>query len=268
MTSSLSNLIQLYQFPAGRAAYACKAVYRVADQQGETAIAQAAAETVEAAGVALTRRREFYATRSAERRRANREAVAIDIQLDRTIGALHDGLGTAVRTLDTTDPHHAQAVEAQHRAFPQGAAAITSLSYEEEQEAVGEVLRLIQGELAPTFDALGLTLYVERAAALHAQFVEALQQRPQAATSYGDVRGAEQRLQQALLTTVARIIGRHPTASAEDAAGRARLLGPILLQNDRIGDGYRRHRPVNDIDPESGEEQAPEADPSPTAPPA
>ncbi len=255
MTPFISDMINLYQFPSGRAAFALKSVHRTATEMGEAEIAQAAADAVELASIALTIRREFYATRQDERRHASHAAGELDAKLDRTIGALHSLLQTAVRTLDADEPLHAQAAAALQRVFPKGAAAVTRLSYEESEEAVGEILPLMQGELAPTFVALGLSLYVERAARLHGQFVDALNSEPKPAVSFDQVRAAETRLQQALHATVARILGRFPTATDEDSTSRALLLAPVITQNERLGDSFRRQRPATDVDPESGEEQ-------------
>jgi hypothetical protein len=70
--------------------------------------------------------------------------------------------------------------------------------------------------------------------------------------SFGEVKDARTQGQQLLLQAVAMILGLFPSESAADQAGRAKLLGPILRQNEAIRVYLRSRRNVEDVDPDTG----------------
>ena len=59
-----------------------------------------------------------------------------------------------------------------------------------------------------------------------------------------------------MLEAVAMIVGKYPRSTPEHVANRTALLGPILQQNEAIRAYLRSRRPVQDVNPETGEEDA------------
>ena len=68
------------------------------------------------------------------------------------------------------------------------------------------------------------------------------------------VRAARAEGQGLLLETVAIILGKHHERTAAGTAERVALLGPILKQNDQIGQYLRARRAVSDVDPSTGKD--------------
>jgi ribosomal protein S15P/S13E len=84
-----------------------------------------------------------------------------------------------------------------------------------------------------------------------AQALEAPQNRP---VAFSEVRAARLQGQERMLRVAAKILGKFNGENPGDAEARQKLMTPIVDQNERIADYYRRKRPVPDIDPDSGED--------------
>jgi hypothetical protein len=51
------------------------------------------------------------------------------------------------------------------------------------------------------------------------------------------------------------VLGKYPSDSEADRQGRGLLLGPILRQNEAIGQYLKSRRNVPDVNPDTGVEQ-------------
>ncbi len=56
-----------------------------------------------------------------------------------------------------------------------------------------------------------------------------------------------------LLQAIAMALAKYPSDNAADLSGRAVLIGPILRQNEAIGQYLKSRRMVPDVNPETGE---------------
>lgn len=184
------------------------------------------------------------------------EARQIDIYVDAALVALRDAIDSAMRASAPDDPLGDQARKLEQELFPKGVADITKMVYVDEHAQVQRIIgRLTHQDWAPTVMDLGLTRHVARLTTLEPKYGAALQS-PTGKVSFGEVKDARAKGQSLMLQGVAMILGRHPSDSPADVAGRAALLGPILVQNEAIRDYLRSRRAVEDVNPETGEVEA------------
>jgi hypothetical protein len=195
------------------------------------------------------------------------EARQLDIYVDAAVVALRDGIDAAARTSAPGDPLGEAAVKLGQELYPQGAAAITTLPFVDELGQVQRILaRVSHADWASTVQALGLSRHVARLAALEPQYSAAIGA-PGAKVTFAQVKDARAKGQSLMLQAVAMILGRHPSDSPADLAGRAALLGPIHAQNEAIRGYLRSRRAVEDVNPETGEVEpaAPQGSGAPAA---
>lgn len=253
MDGSLESLIGLYQFTTGRLLFGISQVRAAAQAQGFT-------ELVKHCDVTLAH---AEATRELERRWAgepadtgtNPEAQRIDALVDGCLGAIRDHAVAQTKSAPPDDPIHEQVDSFVKTVFPgRNVHAVTSLAYVEELAAVDDIVKLLQGDLAPAVKDLGLGRLAKRLADLAQQYREALEAPPESLVQWGRVRAARAEGQGLLLEAVAIILGKHHQRTPEGTEQRLSLLRPILKQNDQIGDYLRARRAVHDVDPTTGQD--------------
>jgi hypothetical protein len=130
---------------------------------------------------------------------------------------------------------------------------MTSLGFVDELAAVENILTAFDADLAPSVAELGLTRLAKRLAKLAVEYRSALDAPEPEVVRFGEIRAARAQGQQHLLQAVAQILGKHWRDTPEDVAARAALMAPILKQNEAIRQSLRTQRPVEDIDPVTGE---------------
>ena len=124
------------------------------------------------------------------------------------------------------------------------------MAFVEQRETTVAWLDRLQGELKADVELAGVSGFVQKLADVNARFGELLDKREEASgLSYGAVKSAEENGHVAFLQIVAMLVGRE----AENDAQRARLLDPILKQNEAIALMHRRRRNVPDVNPDTGE---------------
>lgn len=249
----LASLVNLAQVPPGRVRYALTQLPPAATAHPDVAARVADLEAAAADRVEVAK---AYA-RSRGKPRARGRAVAIDNQIDRLIGGIHMIAQANVATLDPGAPTHVASAALLAKVFPLGAAAITSLPFEEELDAVKELLADLdaepglaaQAKVAEQVEALR-PLVVDFAAELakQAEIVE-----------HRQVKAAQARMQRALAVLVCQIIAAWPQPEDEDALRAA--LAPLLDQIERVRAQRRRNRTVTEVDPQTGVEIDPSVDP-------
>jgi hypothetical protein len=263
MDGSLEALINLYVFTTGRRLFALRRVRALAQQQDF-------AELVAHCDAVIAH---DLATRDLERRWSgepaetgtNPAAQRLDTLVDRTLGAIRDQAVAQTQGAPPGDPIHAEVAAFVKRIFPISVYAVTSLPFIDELAAVDDIVKLLQGELAPTASSLGLGRLVTRLADLAVQYRDALEAPPPSLLRWDRIRAARAEGQGLLLEAVALIVGKHHRRTPEGAEARLALLAPILQQNDAIARYLRSRRAVEDVNPETGEED-PSAPRSPAGP--
>jgi len=261
---SLQSLFNLYELSTGRRGFALRQVH-------QRALALGFQELVDHVALAIEHERQ---TRQLDLRWAGRETrqtavdaavKPVDILVDRALTSLRD---SAAAQVDVATPGDgiAQKVDAfLHALFPPGVAAVTSLSYVEELDAVECIVEKLQGDLAPVVADLGLTRHANRLAALAVEYRTALTTPKPEALTWGEVRAARAQGQEMLLEAVGLIVGHYRGPSPESRAARTQLLAPILEQNEAVRRYLRSRRRVEDVDPDTGEvdPEAPLSGPDP-----
>jgi hypothetical protein len=193
-------------------------------------------------------------------RRGSREDVMhaqgakeLDAKLDKVLSMLYANLSTLVELFEGEKAQLAQKVR--EAVFKDGVASITSRPFVEQHELVKLLVHdLRTGELAAAVSALGLQGWVERLQQLNTAYGQHLT-RP-ARVDAERVSSADARAWVALVEVVTSVILLHPSNSEVDIAGRHRLLGPLIEQEQEAALlRSRRRSPV----PEEAllEEEAP-----------
>ena len=261
---SLQQYFSVYQFPTGRRLFAMRQTAQLAARLGLTEIQRFAEQAVEQAQRTAALEASWRRSRSTQVGRRKR-AGSIDAELDRCLGGLAKHLDSMVHTFGD-EGIGARAGQLLASILPEGPAAITHMSYENELAAAEVVLRDLKEKHAEAVVALGLVPFVERLAALVSQFREALTEESVREISYDQIRQAQAEGQEAMLRVVAKMIADFPGTSPEQTARRQELLAPIQAQNRRLSERYASRRGLSDIDPQTGEE-LPEVEPTPAEPP-
>lgn len=261
MDVMLSALFDFYQIPTGRRRLALRQVLEIAEARGDTAIAEAVRWALEI----NLRAHDLEGRWRHERHRdqmTRREAAEIDKKLDRAVGSLHRQLQD-IRELFADEPRGETAETILQRLFPEGAGAIVTMPFEEELGAVEYILGQFEEHWEEDLEDLNVTATVDRLDDLADEFADALAGSDREEVTWDQVREATQRGQEAMLSVVGKIVGEYGTDSDDDVAARRELLGPILAQNERVGELYSRQHQVSDVDPETGEERPPGEGPEP-----
>jgi hypothetical protein len=251
MIDVLFSLLNLYVFSTGRRIFAMGQVLERAKKAKLDAIAAHCEATI-------AHDRE---TRKLEARWAGQPAVityspelrATDISTDNCLIALRDAIDSQLRVIKPEDPLAASIIRLQKVLFPQGAGTITSMNYVEEIAEVDRVLEVLAEESwKPTVAELHIQRHIARLTELAQKYHELLEA-PPSKVLFDQVHASRQKGQRMLHEAVAMIMGRYPSASPEHVEGFHALMGPILKQNDAIGEYYRTRRAVQDVNPDTGE---------------
>jgi hypothetical protein len=254
----LSALLTLYAYSTGRRLFALQQVKKEATLAGHVALAAHCDVAID----------HDKSTRSLEARwlaqnpdaQFSPEAKQLDIVVDVALGALRDAVDAAARASAQGDPLGEAAVKLGDELFPGTVADITTLPFVEELGQVARILDTLKSQAwSQKVQELGLSRHVVYLTGLEQKYRAAIEKDTK--ISFNDVKAARAKGQSLMLQAMAMILGLHPSDSAADQAGRAKLMGPILTQNEAIPAYLRARRAVSDVDPETGvEEAAPEGE--------
>lgn len=251
MDGSLEAILNFYVFTSGRRLFALQEVRSLGQAQGFTELTQHCDAAI--AHERTTREMERRWASEPDHTVTNPAAQQLDALVDRTLGAIRDHVVAQTQGAVDSDPIHAAATAFVKRIFPISVYAVTSLPYIDELAAVDDIVALLQGELAPQVQDLGLGRLAQRLAELAEQYREALESPPPSLLDWGKVRSARSEGQGLLLEAVAIILGKHHLRTPDGTEARLALLAPILKQNEAIGNYLRTRRAVTDVDPDTGE---------------
>ena len=257
MTADLGTLLNLYVFSTGRRLFALQQVQKLAKDRGLADLDAHIAGALQHDGQTLALEKQWETSGASA---PKGEAARIDTLVDRTLSALRDAAQAQAEGAEPGDEIAEMADAFLKTLFPAGVAAITNLSFIEELAVIDSMIIKLKGPLAPAVKELGLTRLAKRLTSLADEYRGALSA-PSPALKFGEVRAARARGQEMLLEAVAMILGKHPLSTNQDLTARTSLLGPILKQNEEIGQAMRARRALADVDPATGA-------PANSAPPA
>lgn len=246
----LADVFNYYHFPGGRREFALKQISEKATPLKWTELAQHCALAVEHEQQLRHMKRRLA---QIQKRKANPRLMELDPQIDRTVGSIYRIFSESANTLTDTQESE-RAAKAIERLFPNGARAITSLTFVDQCAEVESILSLLQQDYKDEVRTLGLERFVNQLANLNGEFRTLLSTEQVDGVTADQVRAADAQGQHNLLQAVAMILGRYPGATENDRTMRADLLRPIQRQNEAIRDYLRLRRSVGDVDPDTGNE--------------
>ena len=247
--SSLRDLIKLYIFPLGRTEYALLALAKLFYALGLNDMGDDC--TVKAEFNQATRLL-IWELQTAKNYESNPLLSKIEPRIDRTVGAIHRAAKEAIDTIEGEVAEEATRFKLEF--FPKGVFEITSQSWPEQARTVAALINKLKDEKwIGTVEKLGAMMYLNQLESLNNQFLEEMENVKKADVTANQIRARKKEGQENLLEVVAKILGLFPRSN-EDAVERAKLMAPIIEQNDAIREYYRMRRRVRDLDPDTGEE--------------
>jgi hypothetical protein len=260
MTPNISNFLNMYVWPSGRAMFATRQVVKKADELGDNDI-KARAETAYAAA-RKAREAEMAFRKSTGRPAYGPRAAELDASVDRILGSIdgHLEVQAKMEALSGDVSAFSGATALRAALFPSGAAALTRLSYGEEYDSVTIVLDQLKpgGKHAEAAQRHGLTPFVQRLDAVNAEFGAEIEVRPEAPKpTFDTIRALRAEANAALQRLIAAMIGKYPDDDDDSVQRATALFEPIVFQQDQIARANKSRRSVTDIDPETGEVEEP-----------
>lgn len=259
---SLRRFIVLYALTVGRRLWAMRQVLALVKAGGESAALVESVEKTLKYDEGLAEREDLWRQQAKQQSTTDRpDAQPVDHALDRQLTSLSTA---AEKMLDGMNPNkHAALIKKGRKMlatlFPKGVGAITTLPYEDELEAVRRIVSALNGKWLDTATALGLALLVERLEELLEAFAEALGNAKTPLINYKTLRAERWLGHELMLGVVAQILGTYHAPDATSIERREALLLPILDQNQRVADYFKRRQRISDINPDTGAEMEPDA---------
>ena len=257
MTVQLSDFINLYTLPCGRALYAARQVQAIARDLNLPLIEVPAEVFFDVANDAHNL--EFSYRTAKVQPQYGPLATKLDNELDRGLGAFDRAIGNyedLANSADTepelTDAYNLLAREA----FPRGVTHITLMSFPEEWEEVGKLLPRLQGngDLAGAVARLSLQPFVAKLAKTHTAFGAELKKTPKVdGPTFDQIRAARAAIQTRARQLVAVVLGTFPLDDDDSVTKRGLLLEPLIAQQRAIAATYKSRRTATDVNPETGE---------------
>ncbi|RAL20620.1 hypothetical protein DL240_16445 [Lujinxingia litoralis] len=201
-----------------------------------------------------------WSTARANVTKARGQAALIDNQIDAQLSAL-EGSIKAQMVGDEGAPEVEMARELHRTFFGQGVAAITQQAFEVQEGQIDAMLVRLDERFSQHVDALGLGRAVERLRRLTGEFKAELDRDRDPGVSFDQVRAARHQLHEVTCSVLIGILYHLDAGDASSAALRARILEPLLDQQERVAQAYSRHRSPTDVNPETGEEIVEGAEP-------
>lgn len=250
MDATLSALLRFYVFSTGRRLFALTEVQKLALDSGHAALGTHCAAAIAHDRDTLQKEALWSNDKSASQYAP--EAKQIDIVMDVALGALRDSLEADGRDAAPGDVLGEAATKLLYVLFPQGLAAVTNAPFVDQLAEVQRIIACLQSaECASVVSDLGLGRRLARLVELEKRYALAIAQTTKT-ISFAEVKDARTKGQQLMLQAVAMILGLYPSESDTDTAARAKLLGPVLRQNELIRAYMRSRRTVDDVDPDTG----------------
>ncbi len=288
MSVSFNSLFNLYNFSSGRRLF----VFEVIKTRAETLREKTKADEAIAEGrrvelvaridtfipmvdaaiahdtqTQLTERSWLAFKRSQSASEANAEATAnaFDQDIDRLLSSIDNALKDRHRSLKKDKPELASTAFAfRTELFPGGLLNHIHQKHIDQLASNDRVIAILTDPARSAARArMGLDDFTDGLVTANSRFRAALKTETSPATTYDEVRAANALGQERLLRILARILGDHADINPEADEARARLLDPILEQNEKIGAYLRQNRTPPDVDPRTGDELDPAKDPAP-----
>lgn len=242
------TLLSLYQFTRRRGLFCLRRIRGILVELGFPALVP---EVEQAIGVYTTtlELEEIYNGTSAQAHHGP-QAVELDNELSRSLGALDDALAAEAKAFGSEAPRGKSATDLRAALFPKGIGYVTALSFVEKEAQVTFMLERLEAtpERVQALRDLGAWQIVERVASLVTRYREVIQvTKPR----YADLREAHRACQEQLCRVTALLLGRRATSDVppEEIEALDQALNEILSHQAAIRQHRRRRRrPVDDFE--------------------
>lgn len=183
------------------------------------------------------------------------EMRQVDIDTDATMVRIRDILTNQVEDTEPGDPFATAGTDLLGNIYPQGVAAITSLSYVEQLAHVKRITEeLDDPKWQPMLKEFGLVRLCERLKGLYAQYHSLMNMSQSPTVKFAEVKAARDRGQSLMLQAVVTILHKYKDDTKENTEARLSFLKPILDQNEAVRQYLKSRQPVADVNPETGVE--------------
>jgi len=264
---SLGDYFELNEMPTGRWLFALRGASEELDALEIGSLREAAegAREVGRSVLDLEMRWETFKGKS----RARGDARKFKLEIVRLLGGVH-AVCQARAEGPVDDPRVAAAETLLETCFPSGLRGVVEQPYEVFLGTVRTLVRGWRGALSEQVVALGLGPDVDHIAARLDSLDSELRPGVAGGVDYEDVQAAREGLHEAGCALLSRVIAHFALAGdgaeveREAAATRERVLAELNRQQRLVAETRSRHRPVLDVDPETGVEVDPDVVVTPT----
>ena len=252
--ADLAHLLNLYVLPVGRRIHALRKTQTLVKAEPSlSGLNPLVSVAMEENTVALDRRTRWGEAKN-EKTAYPELALVLNQEHDQLFASMERVATGMADGMPSESPQAKAGVLLTSTLYAEGLAALTQKDFVQQRETTTVWLGRMNADLAEPIDLLGLRPMADRLRVVNEDLGKIIDEvKSRAKVSFDEVRTADAAGQLAMLQVVADILGRFKGREPGDDAMRAKLLGPILEQNEKVGELYRRRARVTDVDPESGE---------------
>ncbi|MFW5740463.1 MAG: hypothetical protein ACOC1F_08860 [Myxococcota bacterium] len=256
--SDLASLLNIYVMPAGRRLHALRKTHAVAQQKVSSPDLHSFISVAMDKNMGALEGRTRWGEAKNEKIAYPEGAMLLNHEHDQIYASVHNVAGGMAEGMPAGTPLAEAGAMILATVYADGLAALTQKDYVQQREVTNVWLSRMNSDLAEFIDVLGVRPMIDRLAVVNDEMGAIIDEvKTRAPVTWDDIKAADAAGQLAMLQVVAEIIGRFSGRKPGDDEMRAKLLAPILEQNDKVGELYRRRSKVTDVDPESGEENDP-----------
>jgi hypothetical protein len=249
MEHRLFDYLTSRQLPTGRRTFAVKAVRKAAEGYGDADIVAHCDASIAFDAEVLQLEMNYHRGKTFGST-ARGEASVYDQKIDALFGGIY---GVAQGQMVGEDATAKMAGAFLKSVFPAGLAGLVKLEFEEQLARMDLLVKRFDTDLSGDVDTLGVRRHVDGVKALMPRLRAELQKETAAKVSYADVKNALIEGLDKFAAVVFAVLSTYDGDSAQDRERRGNLLAEYHRQNDAVADAYRRHEPVKDVHPDTGE---------------
>ena len=252
--ADLDQLFDIYILPVGRRLHALRKVQGIAkDETSLDNIHSLITTAMETNTVALDLRTRWGEAKQ-HKTTYPQVVIALNQEHDQIFASVQRVASGMAAGMPAESPQGQAATLLIANVFAEGLAPLTQQDFVQQRETTTVWLSRMDNDLREAIDVLGLRPMVDRLRVVNGDLGGIIDEiKARAKVSFDEVRTSDSAGQTAMLRVVAAVAGRFNGSEPGDDDMRAKLLGPILEQNEKVGELYRRKSRVTDVDPNSGE---------------
>jgi hypothetical protein len=257
-SSDLNNLFNLYELPAGRRVHALRRLHAIVkDDPNLTDLATQVASAMDTSTNTLDLRTRWAESKN-EKTTYPAEVLVLNQEHDQIFASLERICTGMAQGMLPSSPQAIAATRLLSSVFALGLAPLTQKDFVEQRETTNVWLKRFDSEFSQDLATLGVVPMISRLRTVNDSLGKLIDQsRAKSGVAWDTVQQSDTAGQQQLLQVVAAIVGRFSGRHPGDNDKRAALLEPILEQNEKVADMYRKRARVTDVDPETGKETEP-----------